>query len=316
MSLSEIIKNLTEENELLREDNKRIREQQAQNMNTKEENELHAIIQNYQKKAKEMTAKIKDLEDKLNETKSEIYGSVDKSRYKALARKLKEERNMYRDKLEETNSQQKELKMEMDKMTFLIGDLKEQCKNLQHQIDENQINTTERETQVELDKDFSLVSLKNSREDPVTIRNSIPPQCSYSRPGTVLVEEKPKKVYKDAEVQYNEEELRNGEKCISEFENYSSCSSLTEEFKFASPRFSESALLIEEEQDRQEAIEEIQASLISDCYRKHAADAMEKDNKLEMKSGCSIPWSLASKNFASRLQSEETDDDQDVICTF
>ena len=317
MSLSEIIKNLTEENDLLREDNQRIRDLNNQNMNNQDENEFHAVIPNYQKKAKEMMVKIKDLEEKLNETKSDIYGSVDKSRYKALARKLKEERNLYRDKFEETNSQHKELKIEMDKMTFLIKDLKEQCKNLQDQIDKNKKITTESGTQVDFEDEFSLLNLNNAAEDSRLPSNPIPSQCSYSRPTTVPEpEEKPKKVFKDASVQYNQEELHNDDRCISEFEKYSSCSSLTEEFKFETPRFTDSALLIEEEQDRQEAIEEIQASLIGDCYRRQAADTLEMENKLEFRNGGSIPWSLASKNFAAKLRNDETDDDQDVVCRF
>ena len=138
----------------------------------------------------------------------------------------------------------------------------------------------------------------------------------YTSPSTMVEEENPKKVYKDASVQYNQEELHTDERCISEFEKYSSCSSLTEDFKFTTPRFTDSALLIEEEQDRQEAIEEIQASLIGDCYRRQAADTLEMEKKLEMKNGCSLPWSLASKNFAAKLRIDQTDDDQDVVCTF
>ena len=312
LSLSEIIKNLTEENDSLRGENKIIREKQGQHRSSQEETELHTIIQKYQKKAKEMAEKIKELEDKLNETKSDIYGSGDKTRYKTLARKLKEERNMYRDQFDERTNQNKELKIEMDKMSFLISDLREQCKSLQGQIDNTQFHTMEKETQTELDKEFKCLNINNSRKEPMDIT----PKSYNAIPSTVNKEEKPGKKSKDASVQYNQEELKTDENCISEFDNYSTCSSLTEEFKFDNPRFTDSALLIEEEQDRQEAIEEIQATLISDCYRKQAVHAMEKDKKIEMRNGRSIPWSLASKNFASKLRNDETDDDQDVICTF
>ena len=297
LSLSEIIKNLTEENDSLREDNEIIREKQGQHLSSQKETELHDIIQKYQKKAKEMAEKIKELEDKLNETRSDIYGSGDKTRYKTLARKLKEERNMYRDQFDERTNQNKELKIEMDKMSFLISDLREQCKSLQGQIDNTQFHTMEKETQTELDKEFECLNINNSRKEPMDIT----PKSYNAIPSTVNKEERPGKKSKDASVQYNQEELKTDENCISEFDNYSTCSSLTEEFKFDNPRFTDSALLIEEEQDRQEAIEEIQATLISDCYRKQAVHAMEKDKKIEMRNGRSIPWSLASKNFAAKL---------------
>ena len=310
MSLSEIIKNLTEENDSLREDNKRIREQKNHSQNNHDENELHAIIQNYQKKAREMMTKIKDLETQLNETKSEIYGSIDKSRYKALARKLKEERNMYRDMLQENTKEHKELKDEMEKMSFIINDLKEQCKWLQEKIDKSKIETTDNGAQIDFEDEFP------QKDQQILRSSSIPPKYPYCSPITVEDDEKPKKDYKDASVQYDQEELLNDERCISEFEKYSSCSSLTEEFKFVTPRFTDSALLIEEEQDRQEAIEEIQATFLGHCYRKEAVESLEMDKKMQMKNGGSISWSLASKNFSAKLKRDQVDDDQDVVCTY
>ena len=54
----------------------------------------------------------------------------EKSRYKPLARKLKEERNVFRVMLEKVNMENKVLKEEIEKMKSLADKLKSQCKSL------------------------------------------------------------------------------------------------------------------------------------------------------------------------------------------
>merc|ERR1711997_508318 len=57
-----------------------------------------------------------------------------KDKYKTLARRLKEERNQYRETCEEKQKEQEELKVEMEKMSELIGELRENCQKLQTEL--------------------------------------------------------------------------------------------------------------------------------------------------------------------------------------
>ena len=75
------------------------------------------------------------------------------------------------------------------------------------------------------------------------------------------------------------------------------------------PIFSDSALLIEEEQERQESIEEIQAALAGHNLREEAIICLETEKK--KCSGGSIYWSLMSKSFLKKLW-QSHDDDKDV----
>merc|ERR1719220_1960368 len=58
----------------------------------------------------------------------------ERDKYKTLARRLKEERNQYKEMLEAKNTEQAELQVEMDKMTEMIGELRENCNALQRDL--------------------------------------------------------------------------------------------------------------------------------------------------------------------------------------
>ena len=131
-ALQEMIKNLNDENSFLRSENFRIKSLLSENKSNKiEEKELQAVILNYQKKAKDLTEKIIELEKQLELTaKNEEIKSAEKSRYKPLARKLKEERNIFKEMIEKINKENKALKEEIEKMRQLSEKLKWQCKSL------------------------------------------------------------------------------------------------------------------------------------------------------------------------------------------
>ena len=130
--MEDMIKSLQDENSFLRSENYRIKSLLKENKsNTAEEKELQAVILNYQKKSKDMTEKITELEKKLELTaKNEELKSVEKSRYKPLARKLKEERNIYKEMIEKVNTENKVLREEIEKMKQLSEKLRAQCKGL------------------------------------------------------------------------------------------------------------------------------------------------------------------------------------------
>ena len=112
-ALEEMVKNLQDENSFLRAENFRIKNLMKENKSQAAERELQAVILNYQKKSKDMTEKIIELEKKLQlTTKNEELKSAEKSRYKPLARKLKEERNIFKEMVETVNNENKLLKEE------------------------------------------------------------------------------------------------------------------------------------------------------------------------------------------------------------
>ena len=135
-ALQEMIKNLNDENSFLRSENFRIKSLLSENKsNSIEEKELQAVILNYQKKAKDLTEKIIELEKQLEVTaKNEEIKSAEKSRYKPLARKLKEERNIFKEMIEKINKENKVLKEETEKMKQLSEKLKWQCKSLKSDL--------------------------------------------------------------------------------------------------------------------------------------------------------------------------------------
>ena len=136
-AMEEMIKGLQDENSFLRSENFRIKSLLKENKssNTAEEKELQAVILNYQKKSKDMTERITELENKLELTvKNEEQKSVEKSRYKPLARKLKEERNIYKDMIEKVNTENKVLKEEVEKMKQLSEKLRVQGRGLKAEL--------------------------------------------------------------------------------------------------------------------------------------------------------------------------------------
>merc|ERR1719209_2711394 len=85
-----------------------------------------------------MGLKITSLESALVESREKAAaapsGQGERDKYKTLARRLKEERNQYKEMLEAKNNEQAELQVEMDKMTEMIGELRENCNALQRDL--------------------------------------------------------------------------------------------------------------------------------------------------------------------------------------
>merc|ERR1719412_3293228 len=85
-----------------------------------------------------MSLKISSLEAALLESREKAAaaptGQGERDKYKGLARRLKEERNQFKEMLEAKNNEQAELQVEMDKMTEMIGELRENCNVLQQDL--------------------------------------------------------------------------------------------------------------------------------------------------------------------------------------
>merc|ERR1719295_964072 len=85
-----------------------------------------------------MGLKIASLESALVESREKAAaaptGQGERDKYKTLARRLKEERNQYKEMVEAKNTEQAELQIEMDKMTEMIGELRENCNALQRDL--------------------------------------------------------------------------------------------------------------------------------------------------------------------------------------
>merc|ERR1719275_443705 len=85
-----------------------------------------------------MGSKITSLESALTESREKVAavpsGQGERDKYKALARRLKEERNQYKEMVEVKNTEQAELQVEMDKMTEMIAELRENCNALQRDL--------------------------------------------------------------------------------------------------------------------------------------------------------------------------------------
>ena len=135
-ALSEMIKSLQDENDFLKSENKRIKASvETGQRNLVDEEELKAVILNYQKKAREMTDRISELEAKLESFReAEKNMTNEKSRYKPLARKLKEERNSYKEMLGKINQENKTLKEELEKMKQTVEKIRIQYKTLKADI--------------------------------------------------------------------------------------------------------------------------------------------------------------------------------------
>ena len=249
MSLSEIIRNLSEENESLRQENCRVRE--ARKEATSEEiQEMQGVVMSYQRQAKEMADRIQYLESQVAEAQTEVFTTTEKSKYKQLARRLKEERNSAKEQLTKKTGEQQEVKEEMEKMAFLVKDLRMQCNKLQEEVKEVK-ESRDVEVQVDLDD-----------EEDSGYRSSIPCQSSYCSP----------KETADACVQWEDENM-----CVSP-----ASSSLSPDFRLATPaglgptpRLVDSGLLIQEEQERQEAIEELQATFMGHQARQPVVRALQ-----------------------------------------
>ena len=78
MSLSEIIRNLSEENESLRQENCKVREAH-QEATSQEIQEMQSVVMSYQRQAKEMAERIQDLETQVAEAQTEVFITEEKS---------------------------------------------------------------------------------------------------------------------------------------------------------------------------------------------------------------------------------------------
>jgi len=141
-SMTETIKMLSTENVSLREENDglvmmRGGTSDADN-NDMLETKLKAVIQSYEKQVEEMGLKMTSLEAALVDSREKAAGAPsgqgERDKYKTLARRLKEERNQYKEMVEAKNTEQSELQVEMDKMTEMIGELRENCNALQRDL--------------------------------------------------------------------------------------------------------------------------------------------------------------------------------------
>ena len=153
----------------------------------------------------------------------EVLTTTEKSKYKQLARRLKEERNIAKEQLAKKTGEQQEVKEEMEKMAFLVKDLRMQCNKLQEEVKEVK-EGRDVEVQVDLDLDF---------EEDSGYRSSIPCQSSYCSPA---------KETADACVQWEDENLLASP----------ASSSLSPDFRLATPaglgptpRLVDSGLLIQ-----------------------------------------------------------------------
>ena len=207
MSLSEIIRNLSEENESLRQENVRVREVRKE-AKSQEIQEMEGVVMSYQRQAKEMAERIQDLERQVAEAQTEALTNNEKSKYKQLARRLKEERNVAKEQLAKKTAEQQEVKEEMERMAFLVKDLRMQCDKLQEEVMNKNKELKDAEMQADLDE-----------EDDSGYRSSIPCQSSYCSPS---------KETADACVQWEEE---NREDLLSS----PASSSLSPDFRLATP---------------------------------------------------------------------------------
>ena len=167
-ALSEMIKSLQDENSFLKSENRRIKDTiEGGQKSMVDEEELKAVILNYQKKAREMTEKIRDLEGKLELLKeAETNRANEKSRYKPLARKLKEERNMYKEMLGKINQENKTLKEEIEKMKQTVDKIRTQYKTLKADItSQNQKKENQKQSQdAGIQTDLPTLSITEEEE--------------------------------------------------------------------------------------------------------------------------------------------------------
>ena len=103
--------------------------------------QLVELVLSYDEKLKALSSEVSELQKKLkaaDDASREIEAasaasksSAEKDKYKQLARRLKEERNSYRDSLDAKQKEQADLKVEMEKMSGLISELRVNCQTLQ-----------------------------------------------------------------------------------------------------------------------------------------------------------------------------------------
>jgi len=142
-SMTETIKMLSLENGSLRDENDTLREENIEYENTTKtedvrnvwnhsDEKVQLILGEYEKKLTDMTEQVNDLNLKLEVKDNQQ--PLEKDKYKSLARRLKDERNSYRDMVDEKKREQEELQVEIEKMSELIGELRRNCQDLQGEL--------------------------------------------------------------------------------------------------------------------------------------------------------------------------------------
>lgn len=105
------------------------------------QSDLVSLVSSYDKKLKTL----KDEAVTLSKTKEEASAKLqEKSKYKDLARRLKEERNLYKDAVDDKLREQQSLRSEMEKMSSMIVELRENCQKLQTELMECKSDAKER----------------------------------------------------------------------------------------------------------------------------------------------------------------------------
>lgn len=74
---------------------------------------------------------------------SQVSNTMEKSKYKQLARRLKEERNMYREAAAGKAEEQAVLQEEVARMEALVAELRLQCHHLQQEVQEKEVQEAE-----------------------------------------------------------------------------------------------------------------------------------------------------------------------------
>lgn len=142
-SMTETIKMLSLENGSLRDENDTLREENTEyeettktedvrNVWNHSDEKVQLILGEYEKKLTDMTEQVNDLNMKLEVKENQQ--PLEKDKYKSLARRLKDERNSYREMVDEKKREQEELQVEIEKMSELIGELRRNCQDLQGEL--------------------------------------------------------------------------------------------------------------------------------------------------------------------------------------
>lgn len=215
-SMTETIKMLSKENEILRGENNDLARLSKSDTNGDSNdlksggvygdlsrNDLISLTMSYDEKVKALTEEVCALQKEIHQqrllTATEVEAATqtmkssgEKDKYKALARRLKEERNQYRETCEEKQKEQSALKDEMEKMSELISELRENCQKLQSELLEvRQLSREHRSIGIQV----SLLAETNSRPLPrkmSTTSSSIITQEAMKRAKSVYGPKQPK----------------------------------------------------------------------------------------------------------------------------
>ena len=131
---------LSTENVALREENDQLMTVRDDGM-TEDANDndkvvkLKSLVHNYEKQVNDLSVKVWGLEESVEcKEKQPPVQQQEKDKCKSLARRLKDERNQYKELVEEKKREQEELKVEIEKMTDIIGELRDNCRKLQEEL--------------------------------------------------------------------------------------------------------------------------------------------------------------------------------------